>query len=173
MRCAGHCAARSKSTYFSSDFARTPASDISLVISPVSCQIFLSTSFSVFRISSVRRLVHLMCCRTNFCRVCLRWRNPNPCMVFRVAPLILSLACGGSASASAVFNREILCRKLFWVLFLCSFFSAARLHAFHALINPVAISPLLSGFLVPCGSDRPLLGLLGSLPVLLGFVSLF
>jgi len=37
----------------------------------------LSMSFSAFRISSVRRLVHLVCCRTSFYRVSLRWKNPT------------------------------------------------------------------------------------------------
>ena len=61
-------------------------SGVSSVVSPV--RFSLSMSFSAFRISSVRRLIHLMCCRSNLCRVSLRWRNTIPCMAFRVAPLI-------------------------------------------------------------------------------------
>ena len=50
-----------------------------------------------------------------------------------MAPLILSLGCNGAVSASAAFCKEILCRRVFCVLFLCSILSPARLCAFHAL----------------------------------------
>jgi len=107
---------------------------MSLLLSLLFCvRLPLSMSFSEFRISSERRLVHLVCCHTSFCKVSLRWRHPSPHMAFSVAPLNLSLACGGSASARATFRGEIRFRRLFWVLFLCSFLSPARLRAFYAL----------------------------------------
>jgi len=93
----------------------------------------LSISFSALPISTVRRAFHLSCCLTNFLKVGLRWRNPNPCMAWLVAPLILSLGCSGAVSVSAAFSREILFSRVFCVLFLCSFLSPARLRAFQAL----------------------------------------
>jgi len=93
----------------------------------------LSMSFSAFPISTVRRVLHLSCCRTSFWKVGLRWRNPSPCMAFLVAPLISSLGCLGVVSVSAAFNKEILFSRVFCVLFLCSFLSPARLRAFQAL----------------------------------------
>jgi len=87
---------------------------MSLLLSRLFCfKISLSIDFSALRISSVRRVFHLMCCRTNFWKVALKWRNPNPCMALCVAPLILSLGCSGAASASAAFSKEILCRRVF------------------------------------------------------------
>jgi len=93
----------------------------------------LSISFSTLAISTMRRAFHLLCCLTSFWKVGLRWRNPKPCMAFRVSPLILSLGCSGAVSVSAAFSKEILCNRVFCVLFLCSFLSPARLRAFHAL----------------------------------------
>ena len=95
---------------------------MSLLSSRLFCLKFsLSINFSALHISSVRRVFHLMCCRTNFWKVALTWRNPNPCMTLRVAPLILSLGCGGTASANVAFSKEIFCRRVFCILFLCSF----------------------------------------------------
>jgi len=104
---------------------------MSLLSSRLFCFRFsLSISFSALPISTVRRAFHLSCCLTSFWKVGLRWRNPNPCMAFRVAPLILSLGCSGAVSVSAAFSKEILCNRVFCVLFLCSFLSPARLRAF-------------------------------------------
>jgi len=107
---------------------------MSLLSSRLFCFKFsLSISFSALLISTLRRAFHLSCCLTSFWKVGLRWKNPKPCMAFRVAPLILSLGYSGAVSVSAAFSKEILCNRVFCVLFLCSFLSPARLRAFQAL----------------------------------------
>ena len=107
---------------------------MSLLSSRLLCFRFsLSISFLALPISTVRRAFHLSCCLTNFWKVGLRWRNPNPCMALLVAPLILSLGFSGEVSVSAAFSREILFSRVFCVLFLCSFLSPARLRAFQSL----------------------------------------
>jgi len=45
---------------------------------------------SALPISTLRRAFHLSCCLTSFWKVVRRCKNPNPCMAFFVAPLILS-----------------------------------------------------------------------------------
>jgi len=107
---------------------------ISLLSSRLFCFRFsFSTRISAFPISTVRRAFHLSCCLTSFWKVGWRCRNPSPCMALLVAPLILSLGCRGAVSVSAAVKREILFKRVFCVLFLCSLFSPARLRAFHAL----------------------------------------
>ena len=54
-------------------------------------------------------------------------------MALLVAPLILSIGCGGAVSVSAAVNKEILFKREFCVLFLCFLLSPPRLRAFHAL----------------------------------------
>lgn len=116
---------------------------------------FLCMSFSAFRISSERRLVQFMCCRTSFWRVGLRCGNPSPRMAFRVPSLILPCGCGGFASARAAFRREISCRKLFWFLVLCSFLSPAHLRAFLALscTHLTSLASISCSFLMRSASD--------------------
>jgi len=88
---------------------------------------------SALPISAVRRAFHLSCCLTNFWKVVRRCKNPSPCMALFVSPLILSLGCRGAVSESAAISREILFKRVFCVLFLCSLLSPARLRGFHAL----------------------------------------
>jgi len=72
---------------------------MSLLSSLLYCFVFsLSMSLYTFRISFEKFLVHLMCCHTSFWMVGLRCGNPSPRVTFRVAALILSCGCGGSAS---------------------------------------------------------------------------
>ena len=107
---------------------------MSLLSSRLFCFRFsLSISFSALPISTERRAFHLSCRLTSFWKVGLRWRNSKPCMAFRVAPLILSLGCSGAVSVSAACSKEILCNRVFCVLFLCSFLCPARLRTFQAL----------------------------------------
>jgi len=107
---------------------------ISLLSSRLLCFRFsFSIRLSALPISTVRRAFHLSCCLTSFWKVVRRCRNSSPCMALRVAPLILSLGCKGSVSVSAAVSREILFKRVFCVLFLCSLLSPARLRAFHAL----------------------------------------
>jgi len=107
---------------------------MSLLSSRLLCfRISLSSSFLALPISTVRRAFHLSCCLTSFWKVGLRCRNPNHCMAFLVATVILSLGCSGAVSVRTAVSREILFNKLFCVLFLCSLLSPARLCAFHAL----------------------------------------
>jgi len=108
-------------------------SNVASVVASALFQILLVLSFLALPISTVRSAFHLSCCLTNFWKVGLRWRNPNPCMAFLAAPLILSLGCSGVVSVSAAFSKEILFDRVFCVSFLCSFFSLARLRAFQAL----------------------------------------
>jgi len=92
-----------------------------------------SIRLSALPISAVRRAFHLSCCLISFWKVVRRCKNPNPCMALFVAPLILSLGCRGAVSESAAVSREILFKRVFCVLFLCSLLSPARLRAVHAL----------------------------------------
>jgi len=71
---------------------------MSLLLSLLCCVRFsLCMSFSAFRISSERRLVQFMCCRTSFWRVGWRCGNPSSRIACRMALLILSCGCSGSA----------------------------------------------------------------------------
>jgi len=107
---------------------------ISLLSSRLFCFMFsFAIRLSALPISALRRAFHLSCCLTSFWKVGRRCKNPSPCMAFFVAPLILSWGCRGVDSESAVVSREILFRRVFCVLFLCSFRSPALRLAFHAL----------------------------------------
>jgi len=107
--------------------------DVPLVVPSVLLLFFFSIRLSALPISALRRAFHLSCCLTSFWKVGWRCKNPSHCMAFLVAPLILSLGCRGAVSVSAAVNKEILFKREFCVLFLCSLLSPARLRAFHAL----------------------------------------
>ena len=107
---------------------------MSLLSSRLLCFRFsFSIRLSALPIFAVRRTFHLPCCLTSFWKVVRRCKNPSPCMTLFVAPLVLSKGCRGAVSKSAAVSREILCKRVFCVFFLCSLLSPACLRAFYSL----------------------------------------